>query len=75
MESTKTQDPTTSVKVTRFISGGVLGFFFGLYLLAKWWIMSYSVAAGILAATICGCGYLALKYGDRFWLDLFDRNR
>jgi hypothetical protein len=62
-------------KVTRFGCGALLGFFVGLYLIAKWTIMSFSVAAGVWAVAILVCGNLALRYGDEFWYGLFGRNK
>lgn len=62
-------------KVTRFGCGALLGFFVGLYLIAKWIIMSFGVAAGVWAVAVLVCGYLAQRYGDEFWNGLFGRNK
>jgi hypothetical protein len=62
-------------KVTRFGCGALLGFFVGLYFIAKWFIVSFGVAISIWATAILVCGCLALKYGDEFWYGLFGRNK
>ena len=62
-------------KATRIGCGALLGCFVGLYLIAKWTIMSFGVAAGVWAVAILVCGYLALRYGDEFWYGLFGRNK
>jgi hypothetical protein len=67
-------EPGTLTKATRFGCGALLGVGVGLYFLAKWTIMSFGLAAAIMIAAVCGCGYLAMKYGDEFWYALFDRD-
>lgn len=62
-------------KVTRFGCGALLGFFVGLYFIAKWIVVSFGVAIGIWAVAILACGYLALKYGDEFWYGMFGRKK
>ena len=62
-------------KATRFGCGALLGFFVGLYLIAKWTIMSFGVTASVCAVAIFVCGFLALRYGDEFWYGLFGRNK
>lgn len=62
-------------KVTRFGCGALVGFFVGLYLIAKWTVMSFGVAAAIWTLAILACGYLAFRYGDEFWYSLFGRNK
>jgi hypothetical protein len=62
-------------KATRFGCGALLGFFFGLYFIAKWTIMSFGVATGVWAMAILVCGYLSLKLGDEFWHGMFGRNK
>jgi hypothetical protein len=53
----------------------MLGFFVGLYFIAKWSIVSLGAAIGIWGATMLVCGCLALKLGDEFWYGMFGRNR
>jgi hypothetical protein len=62
-------------KATRFGCAALLGFFVGLYFIAKWIIVSFGVAVGIWAVAMLACGYLALKYGDEFWYGMFGRNK
>jgi hypothetical protein len=62
-------------KVTRFGCGALLGFFVGLYFIAKWRIVSFGAEISIWAATIVACGCLALKFGDEFWYGMFGRNK
>lgn len=62
-------------KVTRFVCGGLLGFFVGMYFIAKWAIVSPTVAVAIWAVTVLACGSLALKFGDEFWYGMFGRHK
>ena len=62
-------------EMTRFGCGALLGCFVGLYLIAKWLIVSAGVAVAVWAGAMLMCGGLALKYGDAFWYGLFGRNR
>jgi len=62
-------------KITLFGCGAMLGFFVGLYFIAKWGIVSFGAAIGIWGATMLVCGCLALKLGDEFWYGMFGRNR
>lgn len=62
-------------KVTRFGCGALLGFFVGLYFIAKWKIVSFGAAVGTWGVAILVCGCLSLKYGDEFWYGIFGRNR
>lgn len=62
-------------KAIRFGCGALLGIFVGLYLIAKWTIVSAGVAIAIWSVAILVCGHLALKYGDEFWYSMFGRNK
>ena len=64
-----------SEKVTRFVCGGLLGFFVGLYFIAKWAIVSPTCAVAIWTVAVLACSSLALKYGDEFWYAMFGRHR
>ena len=65
----------TMQKVTRFVCGAMLGFFVGLYFIAKCRIVSFGSGIGIWIATMLVCACLALKLGDEFWYGMFGRNR
>lgn len=50
------------------------GFFFGFVVLASsslvwFWLAHTVVACGLLAGL---CGYVAMKYGDGFWLEVHE---
>jgi hypothetical protein len=75
MDENKEPPIGTIAKATRFGCGALLGLFVGLYFIAKWTVTSFGTAFAIWAAAILACGYLALKYGDRFWYALFGGSR
>lgn len=62
-------------KVTRFGCGALLGIIFGFYLVIKYAFSSFASTACIIIVAICVCGYLSLKYGDKFWYAIFGRDR
>lgn len=67
------EDPVISKaeKVTRFGCGAALGIVYGFFLVIKFALSSYGVAAAIVVGSVCVCGYLALMYGDEFWYGIF----
>lgn len=67
------EDPDISEaeKVTRFGCGAVFGVFFGFFLVIRFALSSFGLAAVAIVGAVCVCGYLALKYGDEFWYSIF----
>ena len=58
----------------RFVCGAVFGMFLGLRFVLYWWLSENHVMLGLVnVGVMLACGFLAARYGDRFWGSLSGR--
>lgn len=65
--------PSKGEKITRFICGALLGFFVGIFFVARLRLLVLEIAIIVVLGAVLICGFLALKYGDEFWHSIFQR--
>lgn len=52
---------------TRYVCGGVLGMVAALLLIFGCQIASAGICVAVVVIATLACGFLAARYGDRFW--------
>ena len=57
---------------TRYACGGVLGVVVAMSLIFGFSIASNALCIAIIVIAVCTCGFLAARYGDRFWEGLIN---